>query len=251
MRNPQIIIDVINLANALILQLEQLKMFTNVDFFSFYLAPLPQLPLPPLIELIASADFAMETSNNLNDILIQALVTANDLASQLPDINNVASQSLTLANNVASQSLTLANLASQIPVVSDIASQTPVANNIASQAVVLANHFVSQLPLANNMVTQAIEVANHFASQLPLTSNIAAQVIELTNHIASQSSGLSTEVYLTDNDLNQLIAPLLEYLNLSETNVVSPETLESFGLYTNSVIAYLAKLGYIVQSGGL
>jgi formate dehydrogenase maturation protein FdhE len=249
----QMMIDVLNHADAFILQFEHLKMITNVDFFSLYLAPLPDLPLPPIMALLASADFALETSDSLYNIIQQSLITANNLASQLPAINNVASQSLTLAN-LASQIPVASNIASQtLTIANDVASQIPVANNIASQAIELANHFVSQLPLSNNinMVTQAIELANHFASQLPLTSNIAAQVIELTNHIASQSSGLSTEVYLTDNELNQLIAPLLEYLNLSETNVVSPETLESFGLYTNSVIAYLAKLGYIVQSGGL
>lgn len=202
MITPEIIMAVLNHADAFILQFEQLRMITNVDFFSLYLAPLPDMPLPPIMELIASQTFAMDTANN---IISHALNIANNTASQsLPALNNAVSQSLT----IASQSL---------PVITEVASQSlNIANNVASQS-------------------------------LPVINNVASQSLELANAIASQSSGLSTEVFLTDEDLNELIRPLLEHLNNSGVRVISPEILESFGLYTNSVIAYLAKLGYIVR----
>lgn len=198
----EISIQVLNHTNAFILQFEQLRMITNVDFFSLYLAPLPDFPLPPIMELIASQTLAIDTANNI-------------ISQTFNIINNTASQSLPAINNAATQSLTIAS--QSLPIITEVASQSlNIANNVASQS-------------------------------LPVINNVATQSLELANTIASQSSGLSTLVSLTDEDLNELIRPLLEHLNNSGVRVISPEILESFGLYTNSVIAYLAKLGYVVR----
>jgi hypothetical protein len=54
----------------------------------------------------------------------------------------------------------------------------------------------------------------------------------------------STTVEVTDDELRELLEIIL--IEIGNTNMISAEYLASLGLYTNTVIAYLEALGYII-----
>lgn len=54
----------------------------------------------------------------------------------------------------------------------------------------------------------------------------------------------TTVVTLTDEELNELILALIS--EIGNSNIISVSLLQSFGLYTHSVMAYLESLGYII-----
>lgn len=53
----------------------------------------------------------------------------------------------------------------------------------------------------------------------------------------------TTEVFLTDAELMQLVEPLLSEIT---GNIITVAQLQAFGLYTESVITFLQGLGFIV-----
>lgn len=56
----------------------------------------------------------------------------------------------------------------------------------------------------------------------------------------------TTVVRLTDNELNELISLLLQ--EIGNTNQITVAQLQSFGLYTQTVVDYLTNLGYTIIS---
>jgi hypothetical protein len=55
----------------------------------------------------------------------------------------------------------------------------------------------------------------------------------------------ATEVELTDAELNELLQIILA--EIGNTNVIDSQLLQSLGMYTDTVIAFLEALGYIIS----
>jgi hypothetical protein len=76
-------------------------------------------------------------------------------------------------------------------------------------------------------------------------NQLSAESLSLINNVISQAQEITTEVFLPDIDLWELLRYAVE--TAGNSNIISAELLESLGLYTNSVIAYLNLFGYIIQ----
>ena len=71
------------------------------------------------------------------------------------------------------------------------------------------------------------------------------RMLEVINTVNSILQNISTEVSLSDIDLGELLTYAIEASG--NTNIVSVEVLQSLGLYTDSIIAYLNLFGYLIQ----
>lgn len=112
---------------------------------------------------------------------------------------------------------------------------------------------IAQLIPANQDLTQLV------LGNLNLVNNVASTSTSLLNSVDPQSltpfvnSALniaesSTEVFLSDADLNQLLSPIIEQsINQTPiTRLINSGILQNLGLYTNSVVAYLINLGFTI-----
>lgn len=68
-------------------------------------------------------------------------------------------------------------------------------------------------------------------------------IINTVNTFATLN--VTSEISLADQDLWELLRYAIQ--ESGNTNIVSAEILDSLGLYTNSIIAYLNSFGYSVQ----
>jgi hypothetical protein len=77
-----------------------------------------------------------------------------------------------------------------------------------------------------------------------LTNNqiSASTMCLIINTVNGQLQNITTDISLTDADLWELLKYVIE--QSGNTNIIRAELLESLGLYTNSVIAYLTEFGY-------
>jgi hypothetical protein len=67
----------------------------------------------------------------------------------------------------------------------------------------------------------------------------------IINTVNTHMVNIASEISLTDADLWELLRYVIQ--ESGNTNIISAELLESLGLYTNSIIAYLNIFGYIIR----
>lgn len=112
---------------------------------------------------------------------------------------------------------------------------------------------IAQLILANLDLTQLV------LGDLNLVNNVATTSTSILNSVNPQSltpfvnsasniAETTTEVFLSDADLNQLLAPIIEQsINQTPlTRLINSGVLKSLGLFNNSVLAYLINLGFTI-----
>jgi hypothetical protein len=98
------------------------------------------------------------------------------------------------------------------------------------------------LPVYNTSNTN-VGLFNKFKLRLSLIKlSSVGTVSTIVN--SSNPSNSSTVVDLTDDELNSLLEVV--FREIGNSNLISLELLQSFGLHTPTVIAYLKALGYII-----
>ena len=139
-----------------------------------------------------------------------------------------------------------------IDFLSSTALQVEVAQSIANGALDLANVASQSASLAGNLDPQSVSnvanaAINSLASQsASLASSLDPQSVSNVANAAVNSLESTTEVFLSDADLVEAISPIMENSinDYPNTRLISSNLLQTLGLYTNSVIAYLMSLGF-------
>jgi len=67
----------------------------------------------------------------------------------------------------------------------------------------------------------------------------------IINAVNANSVNMASQISLSDIDLWELLRYAIQ--ESGNTNIISAELLQSLGLYTNSILAYLISFGYIIQ----
>jgi hypothetical protein len=116
----------------------------------------------------------------------------------------------------------------------------PLIDFLSSQAI--------QIEVAQSLASGAADVANIASQSASLTHNLAPQSISSIADAALNSLESTTEVFLSDADLVQSISPIMEQSmnDYPHTRLISSGLLQTLGLYTNSVLAYLINLGFSI-----
>lgn len=92
-----------------------------------------------------------------------------------------------------------------------------------------------------------IFTVGHIPSNKGIFSNIELILFRWasTGVVAKYVNSSSTTVEVSDEDLNELLQVV--FRQIGNTNIISVSLLESLGLNTPTVVAYLEALGYIIQ----
>jgi hypothetical protein len=105
--------------------------------------------------------------------------------------------------------------------------------------VLYANTIILIIFTKNNIFTFLHNISNIVKYQLKLQYLKLSSIGAVVPYVPT-----STTVDLTDEELNELLEIIL--IEVGNSNMISAEYLHSLGLHTNTVIAYLEALGYII-----
>jgi len=108
---------------------------------------------------------------------------------------------------------------------------------------------ISIIVLSFNTVIYFISIKNQIFTAVKNISNIVSNELRLQFLRLSLVGAVvphipTTTVEVTDDELRELLEIIL--IEIGNTHMISAEYLQSLGLYTNTVIAYLEALGYII-----
>lgn len=137
---------------------------------------------------------------------------------------------------------TTAQVLSSLPPIIDFLTYSP-SLQIQIAQLIPASLDLTQLVLGN------LDLVNNVAStSTSILNNVNLQSLSPLVNSALNVAGPSTEVFLSDADLNQLLSPIMEQsINQTPiTRLINSGILQNLGLYTNSVLAYLINLGFSI-----
>ena len=73
----------------------------------------------------------------------------------------------------------------------------------------------------------------------------SGQMNLIFNFVNAHLQNIASEITLSDSDLWELLRYVIQ--ESGNSNIINAEILISFGLYTNSILAYLISFGFIIQ----
>jgi hypothetical protein len=108
---------------------------------------------------------------------------------------------------------------------------------------------IAIIVLSFNTIIYLISIKNKIFTAVHIISNIVSNQLRLQFLRLSLVGAIvphtqTTTVEVTDEELRELLEIIL--IEVGNNNMISAEYLQSLGLFTNTVVAYLEALGYII-----